>query len=695
MNRKILHNLLRPFALILLVLSFSKTHAQSVDITGNASASVNIVTGSSNYHVSECIYLESEIGSNFLTSATAINQISVNFSNAYPLPVPSSFGNFAVYMKEVPSTVTTFTAGPYNKTGYTQVYSGTINVTAVDWFSIDLTTPFVRSAGNNLSVMFERLDGVIRSVGSTLVSANGNSVSATATTTRRYNAASMPVIGSTSLTPSAFRAALRLSHVNATDAAVSDFVLPASSCYTAAQNIGVVISNIGSGTTFGVGAASVALTISGANTYSTTLTNSTAIAPGSSETINFPGISLANLGVNNIQAVVAFTGDPNAANDTLRTTLTTTTTNSTFPAVEGAENNPLDYFSFVKTLSGANAWGLTGTLSNAATAITTDSLAPHSGNKFYIFDSYNIASSDDILHSNCLSLPPIPTGSYYVSFWMSHDTAYSTAPNIFLDSIYLVISIDKGVTWTRLAGYQRNDPTYLVPGWGYNQVDIPSYAGQTVQIGFEGVSQFGNFIGIDDITIVAQGVFPVSLVNFSGERVGSSNQLSWATASETNNTGFELQRSADGINFTKLSFVATKSEGGSSNRTLKYEFTDRKPFATSNYNRLKQIDKDAKFSYSNTILVKGTKAAVLSITSIYPNPAVNSLRLAIASPTNEKVTLVVTDLAGRIVMQNSTQLVAGDNNLQLNVKGLAKGSYSIKVICNNGCDSGAARFVKQ
>lgn len=79
----------------------------------------------------------------------------------------------------------------------------------------------------------------------------------------------------------------------------------------------------------------------------------------------------------------------------------------------------------------------------------------------------------------------------------------------------------------------------------------------------------------------------------------------------------------------------------------------------------------------------------------YPNPAVNNLRLAIASPRNEKVTLVVTDLAGRIVMQNSAQLVAGDNNLQLNVKDLAKGSYSIKVVCSNGCNSPAAKFVKQ
>ena len=177
--------------------------------------------------------------------------------------------------------------------------------------------------------------------------------------------------------------------------------------------------------------------------------------------------------------------------------------------------------------------------------------------------------------------------------------------------------------------------------------------------------------------------------------MGANNQLSWATASETNNSGFELQRSADGSNFSKLSFVATKSEGGNSNRNLKYDFTDKAPFATSSYYRLKQIDKDGKFTYSSIVMVKGTKPNTLSVAAIYPNPVVNNLKVVIASPVTKNVALIVTDLAGKIVMQQNAQLSSGDNNLQLDVKSISKGSYSIKVVCNDGCNSPAARFVKQ
>ncbi len=692
MKKKILHNFLRLFSLGFFLFLYADANSQSVEISTSPSTSQNIVTGNSGYHVGEIIYSETEVGAaNFITAGTAINHIE--FSVNAP-GTPTSFGNFSVYLKNIPSTTNTFAAGTYDKTGYTQVYTGTVDLTAAGWFGIDLTTTFVRTAGSNLQVMFERLDGISRTVPVTYDATVGIT-----NATRRLNATAAPVVGTTQLTGlSAFRPFIRFAHVNATDASIASFIQPASSCFTSPQSIGVVVNNEGTSTTIAAGAASVALTISGANSYTTTLTNTTAISPGGNETMNFSGINLPNAGANLIQAVVTFAGDGSATNDTLRTVLTTTTTITTFPAIEGAENTPLDYFSYVKTLSGVNAWGLqTGKLDNVATTTpTTDSLAPHGGNKFYLFDSYNIVNSDAILHSNCFSLPPSGTSNnYYVSFWMSHDTAYSTAPNIFLDSIYLVISTDKGVTWTRLQGYQRNNPQFAIPGWMNHQVDIPNYAGQTVQIGFEGVSQYGNFIGIDDITIVAENGLPVTLLSFTGERVGATNQLMWSTASETNNIGFELQRSADGTNYTKLSFVATKSEGGNSNRNLKYDFNDNKPFATSNYYRLKQIDKDGKFTYSNIVLVKGTKAATLSIASIYPNPTVNNLRLAIASPNNEKVTLVVTDLAGRVVMQNATQLVAGDNNLQLNVKGLAKGSYSIKVVCNNGCNSSAERFVKQ
>ena len=84
---------------------------------------------------------------------------------------------------------------------------------------------------------------------------------------------------------------------------------------------------------------------------------------------------------------------------------------------------------------------------------------------------------------------------------------------------------------------------------------------------------------------------PVSLINFKGERNSFRNVLSWTTLTEQNNRGFELQRSANGTNFSTPAFIASKAFSGNSNLSLSYKYEDVKPFTGSCYYRLKQIDK--------------------------------------------------------------------------------------------------------
>ncbi len=110
-------------------------------------------------------------------------------------------------------------------------------------------------------------------------------------------------------------------------------------------------------------------------------------------------------------------------------------------------------------------------------------------------------------------------------------------------------------------------------------------------------------ISIDDISLEVTNALPVTLLNFSGEVNGKQNWLHWATASEENNTGFEVQRSNDGYSFNKVGFVNTKAANGNSDLKLNYDFSDI-GFASTNYYRLKQIDKDGKFSYSNIVVLK-------------------------------------------------------------------------------------------
>jgi hypothetical protein len=189
-------------------------------------------------------------------------------------------------------------------------------------------------------------------------------------------------------------------------------------------------------------------------------------------------------------------------------------------------------------------------------------------------------------------------------------------------------------------------------------------------------------------------VLPVTITNFKGENAGSVNKLFWNTSTEINNKGFELERSADGVNYKMITFVASKANGGNSTTALGYNFDDVKPMVGANYYRLKQIDNDGKYAYSN-VVVLNRKVAEITFTKVYPNPATTELNVMITSPRTEKLTLVVTDLTGKVVMQTATNVVTGDNLQQLRVDKLAGGTYMIKAICANGCETAVHKFVKQ
>jgi hypothetical protein len=190
-----------------------------------------------------------------------------------------------------------------------------------------------------------------------------------------------------------------------------------------------------------------------------------------------------------------------------------------------------------------------------------------------------------------------------------------------------------------------------------------------------------------------QGTMPVTLISFKGEQKNEGNLLYWSTSTETNNKGFELERSADGKSFSKIIFVASKAENGNSNSQLSYSFNDEKPFAGTNYYRLKQVDKDGKFSYWDIVVLKN-KIADFRISSLYPNPAKTEVRMVINATNAGRATVVVTDLTGKVISQIPTQLMVGENIQQINVQSLATGTYMVKVIANSGLETAVQRFVK-
>ena len=185
-------------------------------------------------------------------------------------------------------------------------------------------------------------------------------------------------------------------------------------------------------------------------------------------------------------------------------------------------------------------------------------------------------------------------------------------------------------------------------------------------------------------TINGPGTLPVSFLSISGYKDGKNNQLQWSTANETNNKGFEIQRSSDGTAFTVIGFVNSLATDGNSTSSKSYSFTDKQVPSDRQYYRLRQIDFDNHSQFSSIVRMEGEKPIAISVEGMFPNPASSFTQVMIAAPGKERVTLTVTDINGIRVMQKLLNLEAGRNNLSLDVSQLASGNYTVQVVTASG-----------
>lgn len=189
---------------------------------------------------------------------------------------------------------------------------------------------------------------------------------------------------------------------------------------------------------------------------------------------------------------------------------------------------------------------------------------------------------------------------------------------------------------------------------------------------------------------------PVTLVKFNGQTVNNVHVLSWETATEINNTGFHLQRSADGTNFSSIGFISSKALNGNSTVKLQYSFSDAKAPDGKLYYRLNQVDKDGKSTLSSILVLSKITTKILNVASIYPNPVRDQLNLSIVSPSSQKVTVRINDVFGRIIDQRVLSVSAGSTNFNLNIKSFSAGNYFVNIISEKGNQKPIVKkFLKQ
>ncbi|MBZ0200497.1 MAG: T9SS type A sorting domain-containing protein [Ignavibacteriaceae bacterium] len=172
---------------------------------------------------------------------------------------------------------------------------------------------------------------------------------------------------------------------------------------------------------------------------------------------------------------------------------------------------------------------------------------------------------------------------------------------------------------------------------------------------------------------------PVELTAFNASVVKNNVELTWTTSTETNNFGFEVEKSYDGSNFIKIGFVRGN---GTSTEINNYHFTD-KPDVEKNieiYYRLHQVDLDGTAKYSNIISVAFELPNNFGLNQNYPNPFNPSTTISYSIAQTSPVTLKIYDVTGReiAVLVNEVKQ-PGRYDVSFDASTLSSGVYFYKL----------------
>ncbi len=183
-------------------------------------------------------------------------------------------------------------------------------------------------------------------------------------------------------------------------------------------------------------------------------------------------------------------------------------------------------------------------------------------------------------------------------------------------------------------------------------------------------------------TVISQ-VLPVSLLSFTATKQESRNVLQWNVAQQVNFSHFELERSEDGREFHFLARIAYNGN--------QYTYYDRSFSATTNYYRLKMVDKDGRFEYSPVRRLNNKRGMDAGV---YPNPATETIYVRVENVQSKQMQVEVMSAEGKVLQTQQMTVNNGVSVAPVNISSLSKGSYLVRLTGNQG-ETQVLRFTKQ
>lgn len=282
--------------------------------------------------------------------------------------------------------------------------------------------------------------------------------------------------------------------------------------------------------------------------------------------------------------------------------------------------------------------------------------------------------------------PSIGTSTNYLSrYWQVEPSNFPT-PQTGYGVTYQWAAADEGTAPipANLKPFKHNPQGWIAAlGSGANfEMGTGTVNPGTRTITWAGLYSFSDFTGNGN-----GSPLPITLVNFDARPVLDNVEITWTTASETNNDFFTIERSKDGVHFDA---IAEKDAAGNSNTILNYKVMDFEPYDGLSYYRLKQTDFDGKFEYSDVKAVNFIKPSHGQNWSVYPNPSnLNGINLVTGELNSDMLNLSLTDVTGKLVYSKSLTVSDKSASNFISFENVSSGIYYLTIV-----DGDAVKTIK-
>jgi hypothetical protein len=230
------------------------------------------------------------------------------------------------------------------------------------------------------------------------------------------------------------------------------------------------------------------------------------------------------------------------------------------------------------------------------------------------------------------------------------------------------------------------DSNTVAHQWVQVSYDFSKWIGKTVTTitvipdFASGASRTYSSVSYFDLITFTPANVPVELTSFMALTISNNVVLHWSTATETNNAGFDVERSNNNVDFAKIGFIKGH---GTSTMVTQYSFTDEN-VSGSLYYRLKQVDFNGNFKYSKVVEVNSINPLTFALSQNYPNPFNPTTVISYSVPQASFVSLKVYNILGKEVASLvSNQVEAGIHKVNFNASNLNSGMYFYTIKAGN------------